>query len=502
MIRIKSDDELLTKNLLKLIPKISKDEAILIANNYSSAKERIKSLNFVFPFDEDIQQKLNELLPLDSNDAFYRKINDLKNLWEMLLDKSIKCLRFFDEREPYLTVRGKVPQSYGLDRLLLYYDEFAQFEALLYGSNQFYRDHVIHLFRSWLIGMNILVSESKNKRMFNLFSFEGVLDKEFIFNFFECISIWTIASLCHDLGYPLEKFQEIINKTQKMMEYLVSRPQIHQDITFSGTQDKLNDNIIRMVSSKMNFKETDSKQNRFYQARTQSKYLMKYSKSLEDYMHGIISGIIIYKALLYFLESDFSIHDDYIFNQNDARQFYLRRDILRSISSHTCWDIYHLRSTTFPFLLIISDELQEWGRKRWQNIYKSGKMDSAYFSLAEYNENEIVIEYEFEKIYSKQVAILIESFYTQYKKYRMLFRDGQDTQNRIFSFYVNYLINLRSKKKIIVTVMIPSDTAAKFKISSKDYARIGDFKNVLGKKINSLGSITAEQDKLIFYLNQ
>lgn len=501
MTRIKSDDELLINNLLIQIPEISKNEAEIIAKDYPPAEERIKSLNFVYPFDENIKQKMAELLPLGSNEDLYRKVEDLKLLWELLLDKSIKCLRFFDEREPYLTIKEKEPQSYGLDRLILYYDEFAQFEALLYGSNQFYRDHVIHLFRSWLIGMNILVSQPRDGRLYKLFSFEGVPTIEFNFNYFECLSMWTIASLCHDLGYPLEKFQEIINKTQKMMEYLVSRPQIHQDITFSGTQDKLNDNIIRLISSKMKVKANDSKQKHSYQARTQSKYLMKYTKSLEDYKHGIISAIIIYKALLYFLESDFSIHDDYIFEHNDARQFYLRRDILRSISSHTCQDTYHLHSTTFPFLLIISDELQEWGRKRWQNIYKSGKMDTANFSLAEYNQNEIVIEYEFENIFTKQVCILIESFYLQFKKYRMLFRDGQDTKNRSFSFYVSYLIKLRSKKQIMVTVMIPSETAAKFKISSKDYTREGDFKNVLGNKICSWGTISTEPEKISLYIN-
>lgn len=39
-------------------------------------------------------------------------------------------------------------------------------------------------------------------------------------NIFEKLSMWTIMSLCHDLGYPLEKCKKIIDKTEKMMEFL------------------------------------------------------------------------------------------------------------------------------------------------------------------------------------------------------------------------------------------------------------------------------------------
>lgn len=329
--------------------------------------------------------------------------------------------------------------------------------------------------------MNILLYKNKDDSVYKQFSFEGISLQKFNFNLFECLSMWTVSSLCHDLGYPLEKFKEVINKTQKMMEYVVSQPKIHQDITFSGTQDKLNDNILRLISSKMTEAKTTTENNERFHARTQSKYFMKYSKSLEEYKHGIISAIIIYKALLYFLESDFSTHDDYTFDYEDAKQFYLRRDILRSISSHTCWDIYHMHSTTFSFLLILSDELQQWGRKRWHDIYRSQKLPATKFSLVEYSRSHVAVEYEFDGIKIIQVDYLISSFYNQFKKYRMLFRDGLDTENRSFSFYVIYCINLDSGKRITVTTMIPSEASAYFKIASKDYKRKGNFKKVIEK---------------------
>lgn len=50
----------------------------------------------------------------------------------------------------------------------------------------------------------------------------------------------------------------------------------------------------------------------------------------------MISAIIIYKMLIYFIETDNNPDASYIFDNEDARQFYIRRDILRAIASHTC----------------------------------------------------------------------------------------------------------------------------------------------------------------------
>lgn len=479
---IKSDDIVLISNVVENISAISKNESNKISENYPKSKNQINSLNFVYPFDEEIINGLNSIRTLSSSTNLYSIVPDLKNLWFQLIDKSIKCLRYFDSREPYLEFKDKAPQSYGIERLAEYYDEFSEFEALLYGSNQFYRDHVIHLFRTWLIGLNILISDESGVLFYEIVKFEGVDIKEFKPNFFECISMWTLASLCHDLGYPLEKFQNVLSKTQKMMEYLVSQPKIHQDIAFSGTQDKINDYIIRMMSGKMNHKQIE-KDITIYNARVQSKYYIKYSKSLENYSHGIVSSIIIYKALLYFLESDFSFHDDHKFDYNDAKQFYIRRDILRSISSHTCWDIYHLRSNTFPLLLIIADELQEWGRKKWIDLYRNETMPDPHFKLATYDKKYIIIEYEFKKTRRQKVERLIASFYNQFQKFRMLLRDGEDTSTRVFTLHIRYNIEIyrTPDKTLNISSSIPAKEAATFEITGKGFAKKLDFKKLIGE---------------------
>lgn len=165
--------------------------------------------------------------------------------------------------------------------------------------------------------------------------------------------MWTITALCHDLGYPLEKAEQILDKTRKMMREFVPSPNVWNNFGYSGTQDSINEYVLKFISTKMKEKlpseETANQKERGKQAageptkkeylgRIQPKYYLKYAKSLESFQHGIISTIIIYKMLLYFLESDFNLNDDYIYKKEDARQFYIRREILRAIAAHTCPD--------------------------------------------------------------------------------------------------------------------------------------------------------------------
>ena len=118
----------------------------------------------------------------------------------------------------------------------------------------------------------------------------------------EKFSVWTIIALTHDLGYPLEKSSQIISVTRNMMRHFITNPVINMDFKFTGVQDTMNDFIIRLMSSKMT-QITDGQ----YRNHIQSKYYFKFLKSLEDNKHGVLSAIVIYKMLEYFLESDFNL---------------------------------------------------------------------------------------------------------------------------------------------------------------------------------------------------
>lgn len=486
------------------------------------------------PLDSEVRElllKLKEKIPKDGKELQYDTCNELSNIWEKLIKKAIMCLRFYDGREPFIKVKDcengeaeKIPLVYGIEELIDYHEKYCDFEAILYGSNSFYRDHVFHAFRCWMLGVYCLLTKNKNiiesepliykmviegetikseeldsvtdvtkkyedvtkidnwekdvneggkiyfsnecigdssnqnTREFKTISFNEkyiVNDDNFSnnINILEKISMWTIIALCHDLGYPLEKSNEVIEQTRKMMSVFVAQPKIWTDISFNGVQDSINDYIIKFMSSKMKecVTEVNDREDRTYLGRIQPKYYLKYKKSLEQSKHGIISSIILYKMLLYFIEADNNLNDDYIYKQEEARQFYIRREILRAIASHTCKDIYQMELTTFTSLLFLCDEMQEWGRKSWKNIYEGTESKLTELELTKYNAKKVKFaetvempNVTFEQILSNVKRI----FEKQYLLYKTTFRDGQYTAKRLFDIEKEMNIKCENLKEV------------------------------------------------------
>ena len=446
-----------------------------------------------FPLDSEVLerlQKLREKIGVGDDDfQIFRAKEDIMCLWGILLRKSIECLRLFDKREPFLNHKDKMPFASGVKQLKEYFYEYSNFENLMYGGVEYYRDHLIHVFRVWLLGIKVLLTDDK-KCLNNI-----LIEKFYDVNDYEKLSMWTIIALTHDLGYPLEKASQIVDSTKKMMGAFVHNPILSMDLSFSGVQDSMNDYIVRFISSKMweidiesrhtieadkEYEELEKKNReenadrldayltpKRYVARLQPKYYFKFQKSLEHNQHGILGTLIIYKLLLYFLESDYSLNEDYLFDYEDSRQFYIRREILRAIASHTCKDVYQLSMKRFSFLLIIADDLQDWGRKGIAELYVPNSIkynvDDVRFNFGEDVEKN-VCDISDTYIYSKegnmnQVSGVINAIERQCRNYRAIFRDGQDTINRDFSFHkVTYLdLTAFNEKKYVIDLSVSQE---------------------------------------------
>lgn len=394
-------------------------------------------------------QALCDLIPDTADDyEIFNYRGKVDALWVLLLEKAIKCLRYYDKREPFIKSSGKkTPKAYGISELKAYYSQYSDFERVLYGSSRYYRDHVIHVFRTWMSGIELL---TKNSCV--CLDEIKIHEKNIVINLehAEKISLWTIIALTHDLGYPLQKAKDIIGITQKMIATFITNPGISIDFSFHGVQNYMNDFIVRLMSSKM-IERTDVKLNKTdesvqvacgkkYVARLQPKYYFKFQKSLERNDHGILSTLIIYKLLTYFLESDYNINEDYTFEEEDCRQFYIRREILRAIASHTCNDVYQLYMGSFSFLLRVCDDTQEWGRKYLSELYVKSRQEYVYgdidllFKDSKQNECAINESVEIADKDKEAVAELFKRFHKQALEYVTIFRDGQDTGLRDFSF--------------------------------------------------------------------
>ena len=162
-----------------------------------------------------------------------------------MIQKSIICLRYFDTREPFQEKNKKIPYAYGVNELSDYFKKYSDFEEVLYGGAKYYRDHVIHVFRVWILGIcKLLEDDCKYLDYIEV-------EKGYEVNALEKVSIWTIISLTHDLGYPLEKALKIFDRTKDMMTFFINNPKANMDISFSGVQNSMNDYVLRFISSKM-----------------------------------------------------------------------------------------------------------------------------------------------------------------------------------------------------------------------------------------------------------
>lgn len=511
---IEINDELLLKKIIGFCNSIKDEEEL------KRLQEKDKKLPF-HPLDFDVKSQLDMLkkkgtIKRDGEKTIielsYDMNGEIDKLWNMLIEKAIICLRYFDKREPFME-NGKQPYVYGLDSLEDYHKKYIDFEGVLYGSDAYYRDHVFHVIRVWLLGVYLLLNDNKyitggGKRLIDAIHFEGdsemtldCVDKSQIdnsyqrkingnsvfikkdgrsykihedeincgnyiltpsnsfsgeINILEKISMWTLMALCHDLGYPLEKSKKILSNTENMMEAFVSQPNIKSDLRFDGTRDSNNKDIILFTSKKMKATDADG-EIASYKASVQEKYKFKYMLSLEAFAHGVISSIIIYKKLNYFKETDNNSDSNYIFQEEDARQFYIRRDILRAMASHTCQDIYHIDVATFPMLLFVCDELQEWGRKSWKSMYKGVTNNAVGLSIEAFNSNKIEYEetIDMSNAGNQQLVDNIERILKhQYMLYQTTFRDGQYTARRKFDFNKHIHININEEYKSIKQIDI------------------------------------------------
>lgn len=445
--------------------------------------------DFDHPLDAEVRQKLKALLPEGMQTIQYAKADELDNLWRMLLEKAICCLRLFDTREPFLSDSEKTIVAYGIDNLEEYHRKYTKFEGLMYGASAYYRDHVFHAIRVWMLGIFCLVGKINGQDPFySKITLDGGATPPSEINFFEYISMWTIAALCHDLGYPLEKAEQILSQTKKMMKEFIPNPNVWNNFGYSGTQDSINEYILKFISTKMKAdpdettkadsekktaetakvgseekaaetaEEAPESEGPKYLGRIQPKYYLKYAKSLESFQHGIISTIIVYKMLLYFLESDFNLNDDYQYKAEDARQFYIRREILRAMASHTCPDAYNIHINTFSSLLFLCDELQEWGRKTWSELYTGLSENSIALTIANFSCEQVDVEEEVNMTEIKDQEVVIDNicriFKRQYSLYKTTFRDGQHTSKRDFGLTKKMTLKLPKSGARVHTIVI------------------------------------------------
>jgi hypothetical protein len=302
---------------------------------------------------DQTRESIKELRDID----LHLQTTPLIEIWKKLIDDAIIFLKLKDQREKY---HDKM--TLGTDVLFDFLKEFQDFEPILYGAVPNYRDHIAHVFRVFLLGQNIIKKAIGFEHM-NPVRDDLPISPE------EKEALWCIASLTHDLGYSLERIQYINQKARKMLQQFGNLTIQELGYGYFAQFGIISDFVVKFLSS--DIVETKNEKSKF-STHLQSKYYQKFLSALTGFNHGVISSVILMKTLVYFKESDYLLDQIKPLDERDARQFLIRKEILRTIASHSCDDIYYLGIKNFPFMLKVCDEMQEWGRPRLIDVTKRG----------------------------------------------------------------------------------------------------------------------------------
>lgn len=345
----------------------------------------------------------------DSNNI-NEKINNAKKLWKVLFEAA---MTYIDE------------DKRGYDRLFKFFDEYVEFEELIFASDSFYRDHTLHCLWVYFLGEYInkekqfseIVKDREEEINREKQIYEDLKSLEYYIDFKETLNIFKlsaqrhdyddavrcVAALTHDLGYPLKKIEKINKSISSVMPYFainnfneynfqysnVNQKYINEFIDFMATDiefkcttdddkgakviDKIFEldnlrHIIRVKKEevlKLNDEEKQvlSKVLRYKIKTFKSKSrLFDYENDFEQYKHGIMSAFLLMKNVKSF--SSVLFNETYELELRDVNiiDFSSKLQILQAVSDHTNSG-YHITSidNTSSFLTLV-DELEEFSR--------------------------------------------------------------------------------------------------------------------------------------------
>jgi hypothetical protein len=384
--------------------------------------------------------------------------DDLFKLWRTGLVAALHVLKRHDRREnPSRNHKNVTPPL--TEELVSYYRKLREYEPLLYASDPRYRDHFAHVLRVWMLGI-VVATDLGPKKALRLSLGPGTKTSPAPFSQQERLAVYTVAALTHDMGYPIEKVVKLNKSVGDMfaafggldlqdLEFAFSAPhhQMAQDTMkliaakphYQCKKEKVGDHISRWLKEYEKVRDLDhyerinakyAKSTRIT-LRAQWKYFQKYARALERNQHGFLSTLLLQRKLLFFREGEFALEEDYKFALEEVRQFIIRREILRAVATHTCPDIYFMSATSPEALLFFCDEIQDWGRPRFQQLYEgnlTGKSIDVFLNA--YDDNFVSWETHIEPDTVKDFAKIV--FGIAYNLYIRL-RSAPDSRRRTFS---------------------------------------------------------------------
>lgn len=242
--------------------------------------EQMENDNIIFLQNRDDYKSIikDAIISIRDEHDMHKKIQAAKVLWKSLFEASMSYID---------------PDKRGYDELFKYFDEYVNFEELIFASEAFYRDHTMHCLWVYFLGEYIKRHEEFNFILENMnYSYNtkvkmisqieelDLKDKlSSLYNILGSIvkscknadSTRCVSALTHDLGYPIKKIYKINKSISKILPYFSINTFNEFNFEFSNIQDSyiqdfienLSMNIIASSSLELSEKDTD-----FYKSAT------------------------------------------------------------------------------------------------------------------------------------------------------------------------------------------------------------------------------------------
>ena len=254
------------------------------------------------------------------------------------------------------------------------------------------RDHFIHSVNVFLLGLAIYSQNRNYRDMFQAYVLDSPYEKYYKtgdgeFSHEEFLYRWGVASLFHDIGYPVEiigkQLNKFINDSVKSISgtYGADTAIDFKDFNDFNTIVKMDPDFADKYTSVyprakfLNmFKPTDIMAQKISIdfPGVNVNQLVRHLDSFVDIMgesgfidHGFFSAILVLNSYGYLIQKYAKNHDFFFYPIVDSATAILLHNYYRNVLQKKPFNLpaLHPRDSPIAFLLILCDELQEWNRQ-------------------------------------------------------------------------------------------------------------------------------------------
>ncbi len=392
---------------------VRKGEIQFLGKGTDNQKEVLDLLEQLIPAFETAQDREGGL---SKNLDWHQTHVQGRDLWQKLVSASLNHID---------------TNSKGNSALFDYLDKATQFEELLYGLEEYYRDHTLHSLWVYFIGEHLMrdmlprVHADLNWYVYNDFCSSAGYKRDLINQARkqeETIcgkvnekrdAVWCVMALCHDLGYSLAKLDKINDRVRDVLRFFDLREFERVGYSLNLEQQYLVSQALELMSMEVHidpderYRDTSidiEERVKIRCYRDDSTY-WRLCRAFEQKQHGVLSAYLLFKVLGIFAEASIrETSGEWGLDEDEAVRNVMLGDILFAVAQHE-FDFAHVNQIgSLADILLIADELEEFSRYGRQLLTRNYSDTTANAGICVTPENprqgdrvEIEIVYDFDE---------------------------------------------------------------------------------------------------------